>query len=87
MRLRAKVRNVTGATTHLQLGRSGVSSIRDPETIEIREEKGAIFLLRFGPDDEFLSDTWHESVEVAKAQAKFEYGTEDGDWENLEWPH
>jgi hypothetical protein len=91
MRLRATVRSITGATTHVQgtrvAGELGVVSVPDPKTIEITEQAGAIYLLRLDSDGECLADTWHESVKAAKEQAKFEYGVEDGDWEDMEPPH
>ncbi len=87
-RLRATVRKVTGSTTHLQgvrvAGELGVAAVPDPKTIEIAEQDGGIYLLRFDQDGEYIADTWHETVEAAKEQAKFEFSVEDGDWEDME---
>jgi hypothetical protein len=51
------------------------------------EQEGAIYLLRLHHDGECIADTWHESVEAAKAQATFEYGIEEGDWKDVEARH
>ena len=91
MRLRATVRNVTGNTTHLQAERSvgglEVTPAGDPTTVEVVEQEGAIYLLRLDDRGECVADTWHETVEAAKAQANFEFGIEDGDWKDIEPRH
>jgi len=88
MRLRATVRKVTGNTTHLQAERPAgefeVTRVADPKTVEIVEQEGAIYLLRLDDRGECVADTWHETVEAAKAQANFEFGIEDGDWKDVE---
>jgi len=91
MRLRATVRKVTGNTTHLQADRSvgeiDVTPVVDPKTVEVVEQEGAIYLLRLDDRGECVADTWHETVEAAKAQANFEFGIEDGDWKDVEPRH
>jgi hypothetical protein len=62
----------------------GVTKIPAPEKVEVVECDGAVYLLRLNSLDECLADTWHESVEAAKAQANFEFGIEDGDWKNAD---
>jgi hypothetical protein len=88
MRLRATVRTVTGNTTHVQgVRHSGdleVTPLPDPKTVEIVEQEGAIYLLRLDDRGACVADTWHETVEAAKAQAYFELGIEDGDWKDVE---
>jgi hypothetical protein len=88
MRLRATVRKVTGNTTHLQAERSAgnleVTPVEDPKTLEVVEQEGAIYLLRLNGRGECVADTWHETVEAAKAQANFEFGIEAGDWTDVE---
>jgi hypothetical protein len=92
MCLRATVRSVTGKTRHL-LGVQVAGEIKalplpDPETVElVVEEDGTIFLLRFDDEGQCISDTWHETVEAAKAQANFEFGIEEGDWKEGEARH
>jgi hypothetical protein len=88
MRLRATVRTVTGNTPHLYgtptCDGLKVIAVPDPKTVEIVEQDGAIYLLRFDDSNECTADTWHETVNAAKAQANFEFGIEEGDWRDLE---
>jgi len=59
-----------------------------PKTVElVVEEDGAIFLLRFDNEGQCVADTWHDTVEAAKAQANFEFGIEEGDWKETEARH
>jgi len=87
MRIRATVRRVTGTTTHLRGAATArgieVTKIPDPAVVEIVEEEGAIYLLRLDPDDQCIADTWHDSMEAAKAQAHFEFGIQDSDWKEV----
>lgn len=91
MRLRAKVRKVTGNTTHLQgvrpHGGLEATPVPDPRIVEVVEQEGAIYLLRIDDQGECVADTWHETVEAAKAQANFEFGIEEGDWKDIEPRH
>ena len=91
MRLRATVRSVTGETTHLQgvrrAGELEVTPVPDPKAVEVVEQEGAVYLLRLDGQGQCVADTWHESVEAAKAQANFEFGIEDGDWKDVEPRH
>lgn len=84
MRLRATVRRLTGKTRHLL----GALPLPGPKTVElVVEEDGTIFLLRLDDEGQCISDTWHETVEAAKAQANFEFGIEAGDWKEAEARH
>lgn len=91
MRLRAIVRKVTGRTTHLQgvrvVGKFEVVAVPDPKAVEIVEQDGAVYLLRFDQNGECVADTWHETIEAAKEQASFEFGVEERDWEDMEPRH
>lgn len=86
IRLRAAVRNVTGKTTHLQgestSGGIDVTRVLNPMSVELIEQDGAFYLLRLDDNGQCIADTWHATLEAAKAQAKFEYGIEDGDWKD-----
>jgi hypothetical protein len=88
MRLRATVRSVTAKATHLHgVPTSGVievTKVPDPKTVEVVEQEGAFYLLRLDGDGRCIADTWHETVEGAKAQASFEYGIEESDWKKIE---
>jgi hypothetical protein len=91
MRLRAKVRSVTGKTTHLQgvptPGAIEIAELPDPIVVEVVEQEGAFYLLRLDGGGQCIADTWHETAEAAKAQANFEYGVEEGDWKETERGH
>jgi len=45
-----------------------VATLPDPKIVEVVDEDGAIFLLRFDVEGQCVADTWHETVEAAKAQ-------------------
>jgi hypothetical protein len=82
--LRATVWRVTGKTTH-EIGRMTqdrlkVDKIPDPKTIEIVQRDGACYLLRLDAAGICISDTWHETIEAAKAQASFEFGIRESEW-------
>jgi hypothetical protein len=64
-----------------------VTAVPDPETVEIVEQDGAVYLLRLDQDGACLADTWHETVEAAKVQANFEYGIKDSDWKDFDLHH
>jgi hypothetical protein len=51
----------------------GVGDKRSPMLLRIVAEGRHYLLLREGPNGEFLGDTWHESVEGAIVQARYEY--------------
>lgn len=51
--------------------------------VEISEEDGGIYLLRFSDSGECVGDTWHLYVAEAKSQARFEYGIPEEGWTEL----
>jgi len=79
MRLRARVRTITGNTRHHMNG----AEIPPPAFVEIEPEDDAFYLLYYGETGEALADTWHETLEKAKSQAKHEFEIEDADWEDV----
>lgn len=80
MKLRATVKIVTGGTVHFVARRDGPMVCGEPSYVTIHEQDGAFYLLRYGPDDEFVADTWHTTIDEAKSQAEFEYGIGGSDW-------
>lgn len=46
-------------------------------SLEIRETSDGVFLLRIDFSGACIADTWHESVEQAKAQAEFEFNVNE----------
>lgn len=91
MKLRAIVQNITGKTVHLKGERVAegvsVSTLSAPTSVEVVEQDGAFYLLRLDDDGKCIADTWHESVEAAKAQANFEYGILEEDWRSPDNGH
>jgi hypothetical protein len=89
MRMRARVKRVLGTTRHRQASRhsaDGVSieDLPDPIWVEIRSADGAYYLLYLNAEGLCLADTWHETMEKAKAQARFEFDISDEEWFDCE---
>lgn len=83
--LRAIVDKPTGRTRHT-LGRFGptgpeeVGEFPPAAFVEIKANESGFLLLRFDADGQFSGDTWHQSLEEAKEQARFEFGIIESDW-------
>jgi hypothetical protein len=60
--------------------RIGAERCADPVAVRIVMEDDGFYLLRLDPEGQCLADTWHQSLEEAKAQARFEYEIDDADW-------
>jgi hypothetical protein len=83
MRLRAEVRRVTGNTRHHVPGRGAGDLCPTIAWVEIEPGDGAYYLFYFTAAGECLTDTWHESLDAAKRQARFEFEIEDADWTDV----
>ena len=86
MRLRAQVPRVTGATRHYRANlEAGVvtkdEELPEPSWVEIQADEGAFSLLYLDEHGACLTDTWHETLERAKAQATHEFGIREDEWE------
>src|SRR5688572_2036314 len=46
----------------------------------IDENTDGVLLVRHSESGAFCGDTWHESIEDAKHQADYEFGTAVGEW-------
>ena len=68
----------TGATTHH--GPDG--AIPPASALAIVSGEAGFYLLYCDRDWQVLTDTWHASVENAKAQAEFEYSGISKQWKN-----
>lgn len=79
-KLVATVGMVTGATRHLIAGARGHTGVPPAVRVEIVEDGGA-WLLRFDERGTCVADTWHATVEEAKAQARFEYAISADEWQ------
>src|SRR5262245_56636626 len=85
MKLKAHVRGHSGRTVH------SVGTIADGKQIPLGNMQPAVcveldqvdehfFLYRFDQAGESVGDTRHETLNEAKAQAKFEFGIQESDW-------
>ena len=83
-KLKARIRKVTGATTHAVATQNGPLPCPVPSYVVIEEQDGAFYLFRYTEEGACIADTWHLSIEEAKNQAEFEYEIRDNDW--FEWP-
>jgi hypothetical protein len=50
--------------------------------VEIQPADGAFFLLYLDEHGDCLTDTWHQTLEQAKAQARHEFGIGEDDWDD-----
>ncbi len=81
MRLSASVRRATGRTRHVLHGVASVDVTPQVAWVEIEARDGAFYLYYFDSNGDGLADTWHETVEQAKEQARFEFEIEERDWQ------
>jgi hypothetical protein len=51
--------------------------------VEIEASDGACSLFYFDANGTCLTDTWHETIQQAKAQARFEFEVEESDWKDV----
>jgi hypothetical protein len=82
------VQRATGATRHHRAHIEEGEVCKDeelptPASLEIQPADGAFFLLYLDERGECLTDTWHETLEQAKAQARHDFGIGVDDWEDL----
>ena len=85
----ARVSTATGNVKHT----FGVLGVNGPETaaefpvavkLEISVGEDGFFLLRFDHNGVFCGDTWHQTIEEAKDQARFEYSVSEDEWHTAE---
>lgn len=58
-------------------------ALPSPDVLVIEENPDGVFLFRYDREGEFGGDTWHQSVEDAKEQARFEYGDLVEEWQDV----
>lgn len=49
----------------------------------IEGQSDGIYVFRLTPDGKVVGDTWHQTMEDAKQQAKYEYGEALTEWEAI----
>lgn len=85
VRIRATVKEHAERTRHSVgrlVGQEPTSVFQIPPAIwvEIVEVDGGVQLYRYNSDGACVADTWHLTVDEAKAQAEFEFGIGAPDW-------
>jgi hypothetical protein len=85
LRLTAKVQGANGGTRHVVVTiEAGVvqpgAPLPAPVSADIVEDEHGYFLIRKDPGGVEVGDTWHASLEEAKAQAAWELGIAEKDW-------
>jgi hypothetical protein len=75
---------VTGSTRHLIHGGESTEVAARIAWVEIEASDGAYYLFYFDANGDCLVDTWHETLERAKAQARFELEIEEIDWKDMD---
>jgi hypothetical protein len=88
-RIRATVKEHTGRTKHsvgCLVGQEPTSVFQTPPAIwvEIVKVDGGVQLYRYNSDGVCVADTWHLTVDEAKAQAEFEFGIGAPDWSEID---
>lgn len=76
----SEVRHFTGLPPELSGGRDTRERLPWPRVLLIESKNDGIFLNRATKDGAFCGDTWHLSIDDAKAQAESEYGEAMGAW-------
>lgn len=54
-----------------------------PAVVVIDTRPDGVFLVRYAEDGQFAGDTWHPTVDEARSQASYEFGTTLGDWTSV----
>jgi hypothetical protein len=69
----------TGKTRH----RSGGALLPPPAELRIAQYSNdpGYYLLHYDSDGREMTDTYHDSLEDAIAQAEWEFGAHEGEWE------
>jgi hypothetical protein len=82
VRLSAKVRAVTGATSNLVATGPSAEPIPFPPAarVEITDTERGFFLLRLSSLGVFAGDSWHATLAEAKSQAQMEFAILEDEW-------
>ena len=82
--LRPSVRHVVGFPPELTGSQDEAESLSIPDILVIDEEsEGSVFLYRLSRGGEPCGDTWHQSIDDARHQAKYEYGNALEEWQHV----
>jgi hypothetical protein len=75
-------RHGVGLPAELADGRSP-EPMPDPDVVVIVDHRDGPMLYRYTAGGEFAGDTWHGTIEDARAQAAWEYGDALGEWQDV----
>ena len=78
-RFRAQIRK-PGITEHSVATGTGVERCNTPASLAIIAEDAGYYLLRNDAEGTCIADTWHLTLNEAKAQAEYEFGVRESDW-------
>lgn len=78
-----KVRHYNGLPPQLTGGRDTRELMATPVLLLTEQESDGVSLYRFAPDGKIVGDTFHESLDDARAQARFEFGEAISDWKQV----
>jgi hypothetical protein len=86
--LTASMRRNDGVTRHYlaerdEHGKLEAKAIQSSSSLAIDVRDDGVFLLHLDEKGECVADTWHQSIEEAKEQARFEFLVQDGDWKEV----
>jgi hypothetical protein len=77
-----RTRHYWGMPSELAESTDGGGQIDMPraEVITIEPDASFFLLIRYLRNGDFAGDTWHQTLEEAKRQAEYEFGTSEADW-------
>ena len=77
---KAKVKHYQGLPPRLTDEKETRIEMESPSLILIEQKPDGVFLYRYMADGRVVGDTWHTTVDEAKAQASYEYGGVISPW-------
>ena len=78
-----KVRHYNGLPPQLTGGKDSRELLATPVLLLTKQESDGVSLYRYASDGNIVGDTFHESLDDARAQARFEYGQAISDWKQV----
>lgn len=78
-----KTKHYVGLPPELTEGEDNRRILPLPDVLIIEETQEGIFLYRYTSKGDFCGDTWHNTIDEAKEQAKFEYGDSINEWKQI----
>lgn len=76
----SNVRHYVGLPPELTSGKDTRQQLGTPVLLLIEDTHEGVFLFRFSSEGDEVGDTWHQTIDEAKAQAHFEFGDHISSW-------